>query len=87
MKTLNRKKSAESQELSLAKKYDTIKLGIDWHAAYYKVVRIIDEGGPEPAQRFTPEQFLHWAESNSPWLPGCIAVTKPGWAVTCCGGS
>ena len=64
MKTLDRKKSAESQELSLAKKYDTIKLGIDWHAAYYKVVRIIDEGGPEPAQRFTPEQFLHWAEKQ-----------------------
>jgi transposase len=47
MKTLNRKTSAESQELSPSKKRDTIKLGIDWHAGYYKVVRMIDEGGPE----------------------------------------
>jgi transposase len=64
MKTLNRKTSAESQGLSLSKKYDTIKLGIDWHAGYYKVVRIIDEGGPEPAQRFTPKQYLQWAEKQ-----------------------
>jgi transposase len=64
MKTLNRKKPAESQELSLTKKYNTIKLGIDWHAGYYKVVRIIDEAGPEPAQRFAPEQYLQWVEKQ-----------------------
>lgn len=64
MKTLNRKTSAEGPELSLSKKYDTIKLGIDWHAAYYRVVRMIDEAGPEPAQRFTPEKFLAWAEKQ-----------------------
>lgn len=46
------------------KKYHCIKLGIDWHAHYYKVVRIIDNGGPEPAQRFTPEAFLAWVQKQ-----------------------
>lgn len=46
------------------KQYQTIKLGIDWHAAQYRVVRIIDGAGPEPAQRFGPEAFLAWAEKQ-----------------------
>lgn len=48
------------QPLSVAKKYHTIKLGIDWHVRQYRVVRIIDGAGPEPAQRFTPAKFLDW---------------------------
>jgi transposase len=60
MKTLNQKTSAEVNGLSVLKKYQVIKLGIDWHASYYRVVRIIDEAAPEPAQRFTPEGFLTW---------------------------
>lgn len=44
--------------------YEKIKLGIDWHVDNYRVVRIIDEGGPEPAQRFTPEAFLVWAKKQ-----------------------
>ena len=47
MTKLNRTTSAEGQELSLSKKDETIKLGIDWHASYYKVARIIDEAAPE----------------------------------------
>jgi hypothetical protein len=35
-----------------APQYEVIKLGIDWHAAQYRVVRIIDGSGPERAQRF-----------------------------------
>jgi transposase len=45
---------------SVSKKYETIKLGIDWHADQYRVVRIIDNAGPEPAQRFLPGDFLEW---------------------------
>jgi transposase len=45
-------------------KYQTIKLGIDWHANQYRVVRIIDGAGPEPAQRFTPWDFLRWAQKQ-----------------------
>lgn len=46
------------------KKYQSIKLGIDWHAAQYRVVRIIDGAGPEPAQRFNPLAFLSWAKKQ-----------------------
>lgn len=38
----------------------TIKLGIDVHKAKYVVVRIIDGGAPQPAQQFSPNQFLLW---------------------------
>jgi transposase len=65
MKKLDKQKSAEvSKNLSVTPKFENIKLGIDWHAGYYRVVRIIDEGGPEPAQRFSPEAFLEWAKKQ-----------------------
>lgn len=41
-------------------KHLCIKVGIDWHARKYVVSRIIDNGTPEPAQKFTPAQFLIW---------------------------
>lgn len=43
------------------KKANAIKLGIDVHARQYVVVRQIDHATPQPAQRFTPEEFLRWA--------------------------
>ncbi len=49
---------------SVSKQYQTIKLGIDWHAEQYRVVRIIDNAGPEPAQRFCPRDFLDWAKKQ-----------------------
>lgn len=55
---------ADVREVNVAPKYDCIKLGIDWHAAHYRVVRMIDNAGPEPAQRFTPAQFLIWAKKQ-----------------------
>jgi len=39
----------------------SIKLGLDVHADRYVVVRQIDGGVPQPAQGFTPAQFLTWA--------------------------
>jgi transposase len=45
-------------------RYDCIKLGIDWHARQYRVARIIDNGAPEPAQRFSPEAFVRWAQQQ-----------------------
>jgi transposase len=47
-------------DLKITRKYESIKLGIDWHAREYRVTRIIDGSGPQPAQRFTPEAFLRW---------------------------
>ena len=39
---------------------NTIKLGIDVHLRQYTVVRQVDHATPQPAQRFTPEEFLKW---------------------------
>jgi len=64
-KTLKSQPRAEVQENpSVTKPYDTIKLGIDWHAREYRVVRIIDNAGPEPAQRFRPADFLLWVRKQ-----------------------
>lgn len=65
MKQTQQHPTAEVRDdLSVTPKYDTIKLGIDWHARQYRVARIIDGAGPEPAQRFTPAQFLVWAQKQ-----------------------
>lgn len=65
MNTTNNVPTSEARAEQVAnKKYQTIKLGIDWHAAQYRVVRIIDGAGPEPAQRFNPVAFLSWAKKQ-----------------------
>lgn len=47
-----------------SKRPQTIKLGLDVHAETIVVVRILDQSGPQPAQRFSPAQFLPWARSQ-----------------------
>ena len=42
-----------------------IKLGIDVHLDCYVVVRQIDGGAPQPPQRFSPGQFLEWAQKQT----------------------
>jgi len=56
---------AEAKQALSSRKYQKICLGIDWHADHYRVVRIIDNAGPEPAQRFGPEEFLNWVEKQT----------------------
>lgn len=41
-----------------------IKLGIDVHADSYRVIRQIDNATPQPAQKFTPAEFLQWARKQ-----------------------
>ncbi len=45
-------------------RYEEIKLGIDWHAKEYRVSRMIDGTPPQPAQRFSPEAFLRFAQQQ-----------------------
>ena len=45
--------------------YLVIKLGIDVHLDRYVVVRQIDGGAPQPPQRFSPTQFLAWAQKQT----------------------
>lgn len=52
--------NSESQsERALAK---IIVLGLDVHAESITVVRQIDGGMPQPAQKFSPARFLDWAQ-------------------------
>lgn len=51
-------------EQAAGKAYQTIKLGLDVHATTIMVVRIIENSAPQPAQRFTPGQFLQWARTQ-----------------------
>jgi len=48
-----------------AKPYRVIKLGIDVHWDRYVVVRQLDGGAPQPAQRFSPGQFLAWVRKQT----------------------
>jgi len=48
-----------------AKPHRIIKLGIDVHLDRYVVVRQIDGGAPQPPQRFSPAQFLEWAQKQT----------------------
>ena len=47
-----------------SKKHQTIKLGLDVHADWIVVVRMLDQSGPQPAQKFTPGKFLAWVQSQ-----------------------
>ena len=59
--TEQRLNSSEARAEQVAsKQYQRIELSIDWHAREYRVVRIIEGGGPEPAQRFSPVKFEYW---------------------------
>lgn len=51
-------------DCKVSPKYECIKVSIDWHAHQYRVARIIDNGAPEPAQRFSPTQFLEWIQKQ-----------------------
>src|SRR5437868_9798384 len=56
--------SVEPKQSANEPQYETIKVAIDWHVAQYRVVRIIDGSGPQPAQRFRPEEFLLWVKKQ-----------------------
>ena len=41
-----------------------LKLGVDWHADHFRVVRMCDGQSPQPAQRFTPASFLLFVQKQ-----------------------
>ena len=44
--------------------YKTIKLGLDVHADTIVVARMLDNSTPQPAQKFRPDQFLRWIQTQ-----------------------
>jgi len=55
-----------------------IKLGVDWHAAYYSVVRMCDGLSPQPAQRFTPASFLAFVQKQLTLADQVFVVYEAG---------
>lgn len=75
--------AADSQsrgEQVSAQKANAIKLGIDVHARQYVVVRQIDQATPQPAQRFTSEEFLAWAEKQKQLAQKVYACYEAGFS-------
>src|SRR5581483_724181 len=54
----------KNNQTQSAKQYRQIKLGVDVHADSYRVVRQIDWATPQPAQKFTPAEFLKFARKQ-----------------------
>jgi transposase len=53
-----------SQDRGESVSISQIKLAIDVHASQYVVVRQVGGQSPQPAQRFTPEEFIKWVEKQ-----------------------
>ena len=47
-----------------ASEVQNIKLGLDVHADWIVVVRIVDHCSPQPPQRFKPDKFLFWIQTQ-----------------------
>jgi transposase len=56
--------NSEVRAEQVASKLPTLKLGLDVHADTIVVVRILDQSGPQPAQKFTPAKFLAWVKKQ-----------------------
>jgi hypothetical protein len=80
-KTSSKKKQTKPQALdqaSAGSKAKSIKLGIDVHAERFVVVRIIDGGTPQPPQRFSPAEFLVWAQKQLPLAEQVFSCYEAG---------
>ena len=64
MKTQTNTNTHEDKTTQNLAKAKCIKLGIDVHADSYRVVRQVDHATPQPAQKFTPKDFLVWARKQ-----------------------
>lgn len=51
-------------EQAANKQHQTIKLGVDIHADFYVVTRMLDQSGPQPAQCFSPVDYLKWVKKQ-----------------------
>lgn len=56
--------NSEVRAEQVASKLQTLKLGLDVHADTIVVVRILEQSGPQPAQKFTPAKFLEWVKKQ-----------------------
>lgn len=64
MKTKTNTNTHQTTTTQTAPQAECIKLGIDVHADSYQVVRQLDDATPQPAQKFTPNDFLRWTKKQ-----------------------
>jgi len=55
-----------------------LKLGVDWHADHFRVVRMSDGLSPQPAQRFTPASFLPFVQKQLTLADQVFVVYEAG---------
>lgn len=55
-----------------------LKLGVDWHADHFRVVRMCDGQSPQPAQRFTPASFLPFVQKQLTLADQVFVVYEAG---------
>ena len=55
-----------------------LKLGVDWHADHFRVVRMCDGLSPQPAQRFTPASFLDFVKKQLALADQVFVVYEAG---------
>lgn len=67
-----------SSNTAATTRVQNIKLGLDVHVDSIVVVRIVDGQTPQPAQRFSPEKFLQWAQKQLPLAEKLYACYEAG---------
>ena len=70
--------NSEVRAEQVASKLQTLKLGLDVHADTIVVVRILDQSGPQPAQKFTPAKFLEWVKQQVPLAESAHSCYEAG---------
>ena len=71
--------NAETQaNLETAIRIEQLKLGVDWHADHFRVVRMCDGQSPQPAQRFTPASFLPFVQKQLALADQVFVVYEAG---------
>jgi len=84
MKTQTNTNTHEHNSTQNLAKAKWIKLGIDVHADSYRVVRQLDHATPQPAQKFTPKDFLVWARKQliqAEQVHGCYEAGPLGYGL------
>ena len=80
MKT-NHRRSTNSQDRGepvSVTQINVVKLGLDVHADSIRVVRQLDHATPQPAQKFSPAQFLEWAQKQVRLAPQVYSCYEAG---------
>lgn len=77
MNTQNKHSQGQGEQV-LAPKATRILLGIDVHAEQYTVTRKVDDQLPQPAQRFSPAQFIGWVQKQQSFAREVICCYEAG---------